>query len=117
MGRHARVVHGVDHVSHEDHIFAAVYHLPYRERPAEHAHIAMHTQNNEIRDTALLHEVVGLRRISDRVALLDLERTDLMRPGAATLALRQIIATAIGVVDGQRPLAFALQAAPLFQGR
>ena len=76
----------------------------------------MHTQNNEICDAALLHEVVGLRGICDRIALLDLDRIDLMRPGAATLALRQIIATAIGVVDRQRPFAFALQAAPFFQG-
>src|SRR6266404_4295994 len=113
MRRHPRVVHGVYHVSHEYDILAAVHHLPYRERPPEHAHIAMHTQDNEISDTALLHQVVGLRRISDRISLLDLNGIDFMRPGAATLALRQIIATAIGVVDRQRPFAFALQAAPL----
>ena len=55
--------------------------LPDGERPPEHTHVEMYAANQYILDPALLHEIVGFGGIGDGVAIGDLDRGILARPG------------------------------------
>ena len=110
--RLARVIHRVGQVAHEDDVFGLVHHLADRERTAEHAHVEVNTHDNDVVDAALLHQVVGFGRISDRVAVSNLKGRNLASPRRTTRTLRPVIAASVRIVDRQRGFADGIQGAP-----
>ncbi len=117
--RHVRglavVVHRVGHVAHQHHVLALPHHLTDRERPPQDTHVDVHPHHQDVRDPALPHQVVGLRRVRDGVAVPDLDGRMLPRPRLERRAIRAAVAAAVRVVDRQRPLHLRLQRAPTLQ--
>ena len=107
------VIHRVGHVANEHDIQPLLRQLANRERPAEHAHVRVNAHDRDVLDAALLHEVIRLRRIGNRVAVDDLERVVLVAPGA--IVLDRLFATAVGIVDRQRRFLLRVEFAPAFE--
>ena len=99
----------------EDDVKALLDELPNGERPAQHAHVRVHAHHDHVLDAPFLHQVDGLGAVGDRVGRLDLQRRDLVGPGAALLAGGIAIAAAVGIVDRQTAFALAIDAAALFE--
>ena len=115
VGRFAVVVHRVGHVAHEHHILPLLNHLADGEGPPQNAHVDVHSHDDDVGDTALAHEVQGLGRIGDGVAVADLEGRVLPGPRAIAGAFRAAVAAAVGVVDGQGGLMVGHPGTPALQ--
>ena len=61
----------------------------------------MHAHDNDIFNPTLLHQIVRLFRVGNGIVIGDVQRINFMGPGASLLALRQVIAAAIGIINGQ----------------
>ena len=109
------VVHRVGHVAHQHHILPLLNHLTDGEGPPENAHVDVDTHDDDVGDAPLAHEVEGLGRIGDGISVADLQRRVLPGPRAIAGAFRASIATAVGIIDGQRCLPVVHSGTPALQ--
>ena len=98
--RFAVVVHRVGHVAHQHHVLALLDHLADGKGAAQHTHVDVHAHDDDVGDPTLAHEIEGLGRIGDRVAVADLEGRVLTGPCAVAGAVWAAVAATVGIVDG-----------------
>jgi len=114
-GAHARVVHRVAEVTHENDILFLVEHLAQGERSPEHTHIHVYAHDDDVLDAALLHQVKRFRTIGDGITFLDVDGRDLAFPGAEWLAPGLTVATAVRVIDWKGGLILGVDVAPALE--
>ena len=85
-----RVVHRVGEVADEQDIFAIARHVAQAERPAEHAHVRVHADEQDVADAARLKQVPDFdAAVADRVAPgVNPDQGDLPLPRAARVAAK-----------------------------
>ena len=91
---HLGVVHGVSHVTHQDHVLADIDHLPDTEGSTEHAHIEMHADQDDVGDPSFCEQVVYfLTVVADGVSVIDANRFNLTGPCVTDGALDGAVTT------------------------
>ena len=113
--RFAVVVHRVGHVAHQHHVLALLDHLADGKGAAQHTHVDVHAHDDDVGDPTLAHEIEGLGRIGDGVAVADLEGRVLPGPRAVAGAVWAAVAATVGIVDGQGGLEVGHPGTPALQ--
>ena len=96
------VVHAVGEIAYQDDVLAEADQLADGEGAAQDAHVLVNAHNDGVRDAALAHEEKGISAVGDGVLGVDFDVGDLSSPWGGLRALGIVVATAVGVVDGQR---------------
>ncbi len=106
LGRHGRIVHRIGQVAHQHDVLAEPREVAQPEGPAEHAHVRVHTHQDDVLDLPLFEQVPYLDAgVADGVTVPDLDRVDLPGPGQRFRTLGLAIASAVGMIDRiARPL-------------
>mgnify|MGYP005632861465 FL=1 len=109
------VVHRVGEVADEQNVFAVTRHVAQAERPAEHAHVRVHADEQHVANAARLKQIPNLDAVvADHVAFgVDLDQVHLPLPRATRVAAERgqalgpsgvlgcvVVLAAVGVVDG-----------------
>ena len=109
-----RVVHGVSKIADQGDVFAHTDHLPNCEGATQHAHVEMHTAQNDMVDAALGQQVPGfLTIVGQSVSRFDPQARMLTSPRLTDGALGAVARAAhVRIVDGQHPFVRSIRPAP-----